>query len=68
MEYWKNTFRPKLTWLDPFQWKWAQKGELSKLLGIIYGQALEVTNIDNFLINKIWKKITYMELSHLLLA
>jgi hypothetical protein len=43
-------------------------GELSKLLGTAYGLKLELLDVDNLLMNKIKKKITFYGSRHLSLA
>lgn len=43
----------------------AHEGELSKLLGPTFGLELQVTDVDDFLISKVKKEITYLESRHL---
>lgn len=50
--YWQSNINAKPTWFDPYQWKWAQEGELSKLLGTTFGLSLEVQDVDNSLFGK----------------
>lgn len=53
-----NLFRAKLTWLDTFQWKWAQGGGLSKLLEIAFGLPFATQDVDTFLSIKLTKMLT----------
>ena len=40
--YWHSPIRDKPTWLYAFQWKWANGGELFKLLDTVSGWSLEI--------------------------
>ena len=57
--YWFNRFIPKLEWLLSYNWKWAEEGNLSKLLGSPFGLILDTKDIDQFFYNKIAKKLVY---------
>ena len=57
--YWFNRLIPKLEWLLNYNWKWAEEGNLSKLLGTPFGLILDIKDIDQFFYNKIAKKLVY---------
>lgn len=64
--FWHSTIEAKPTWLDMFMREWAQEGELSKLVGTMFGLSLEVHDVDNFLIKMLQKKTTYWRSRQLL--
>lgn len=56
------------SWLNSYDWSWAQIGELSKLLGTPFGLELDTKNVDDFLVEKITKKLKYWSTTRLSLA
>jgi hypothetical protein len=42
-----------------FGWIWIEKGSLSKLLGTPFGLSVASKDIDQFLLDKVKKKLTY---------
>ena len=57
--YWFDKYTHKPDWLLGYNWKWAEEGDLSKLLGTPFGLNFNTRNIDQFLYNKIKKKLEY---------
>ena len=57
--YWFDKFTHKPEWLSVYNWRWAEEGDLFKLLGIPFGLNLNVSDIDNFLYSKISRKLAY---------
>jgi hypothetical protein len=47
------------------EWQWAQEGELTKLLGSPFGLDISSQELDEFLIKRIEKKLTYWISVHL---
>ena len=66
--YWFDRHIPKSEWLLSYNWKWAEEGDLSKLLGTPFGLNLDTKDIDQFLYNKIAKKFVYWRSMKLSLA
>ena len=58
----------KPPWLDGIGWQWALEKDLSKLLGTPFGLNLDSDNIDNFLLNRICGKLSYLCSTKLSLA
>ena len=58
MVYWFSE-RPPLHWLDTFGCQVAGDRHLSKLLGMPFGIAQDVADVDEFLYQKIEKKLQY---------
>ena len=67
MAYWISP-RPAPPWLQQLECPWAIEKQLSKLLGTPFGLNLDVQNIDEFLAEKIRKKLAYWSTVHLSLA
>jgi len=65
--YWLSRL-PKLAWMDNFCFTWVPLGSLSKLLGALFGITLVTQDIDNFLEQKIAKKLKYWTTKRLSLA
>ena len=57
--YWFDKFTYKPVWLQGYDWHWAEEGDLSKLLGTHFGLEFNTPDIDQFLYNKISKKLDY---------
>ena len=57
--YWFDKFTHKPIWLNGYGWKWAEDGDLSKLLGTPFGLNLDTKDVDHFLYSKISKKLDY---------
>ena len=66
--YWFDKYTHKPDWLLGYNWKWAEEDELSKLLGTPFGLNLNTRNVDQFLYNKIAKKLEYWSGMRLSLA
>jgi hypothetical protein len=54
--YWFDKYTHKPEWLLGYNWKWAEEGEFSKLLGTPFGLNLNTRDVDQILYNKIAKK------------
>ena len=57
--YWFDKYTHRPEWLAGYNWKWAEEGDLSKLLGTPFGLNLNTPDVDKFLYNKISKKLDY---------
>ena len=57
--YWFDKYTHRPEWLAGYNWKWAEEGDLSKLLGTPFGFNLNTPDVDKFLYNKISKKLDY---------
>lgn len=57
--YWVGRNRQPLDWALTFGWTWVPDGNITKLLGTPFGLSLATTDIDQFLIAKVRKKLTY---------
>ena len=57
--YWFDKYTHRPEWLAGYNWKWAEEGDLSKLLGTPFGLNLNTPDVDKFLHNKISKKLDY---------
>ncbi len=66
--YYNGVGQAKPSWLGSFHWKWAQDGDISKLLGSPCGLGLKVGDIDKFLLNKVKKKLAFWCSTHLSLV
>ena len=66
--YWfdKHTHKPE--WLLGYNWKWAEENDLPKLLGTLFGLNLDTKDGDQFLYNKIIKKLEHWSNMKLSLA
>jgi hypothetical protein len=51
--------QPSSIWLQIFGCQVAVECNLSKLLGMPFGMSLDITDVDNFLLQKIQKKLKY---------
>ena len=51
--YWFHKFMHKPEWLARYDWKWAEEGDLSKLLDTLFGLNLNTPNVDQLLYTKI---------------
>jgi hypothetical protein len=49
MAYWQSS-QPRPDWLDDMEWRWAQEGEVSKLLDTPFGLDIFTQEIDKFLL------------------
>ena len=47
----KYTHKPE--WLNGYNWKWADEGDLSQLSGTPFGVNLDIHDVDRFLYAKI---------------
>lgn len=56
---WFDKFPHKIIQLYEYDWKWADEGDLSKLLGTLFGLNLDTNDVDYFLYSKISKKLDY---------
>lgn len=65
--YWFST-RPPPPWLQNFACQWVEPQQLSKLLGTPFGLDLATVDVDEFLLNKIQKKISFWVTTQLSLA
>ena len=66
--YWFDKHTHKLKWLPGYIWKWAEEGDLSKLLGTSFGLNLNTKDVDQFPYNKMTKKLEYWSNMKLSLA
>lgn len=66
--YWFDKHTHKSDWLRGYNWKWAEEGDLSKLLGTPFGLNLDTRDVDQFLYKKITKKLEYWSSMKLSLA
>jgi hypothetical protein len=66
--YWFDKYTHKPEWLNGYNWQWATEGDLSKLLGTPFGLNLNTRDVDQFLYNKIAKKLDYWSKMKLSLA
>ena len=66
--YWYDKYTHKPDWLAGYNWKWAEEGDLSKLLGTPFGLNLNTPDVDSFLYSKISKKLDYWSTMKLSLA
>ena len=58
--YWKSRSLPdRLEWRDHLGIAWADNDNVSKLLGAPFGLSLSLANVDDFLYEKLAKKLTY---------
>ena len=55
--YWFDKYTPKPAWLEGYDWRWAEKVDLSKLLGTPFSLNLNTPNVDHFLYSKISKEL-----------
>ncbi len=58
----------KLEWTQAFGWMWVFQDMISKLLGSPFGLFLGFANVNNFLLEKIQRKLKYWSSTILLLA
>jgi hypothetical protein len=61
--YWFDKYTHKPKWLGRYNWKLAEEGDLSKLLGTLFGLNLNTKDVDHFLYNKISKKLEYHKIT-----
>jgi hypothetical protein len=66
--YWYDKYTHKPEWLAGYNWRWAEEGDLSKLLGTPFGLNLNVSDVDHFLYSKISRKLAYWSTMKLSLA
>lgn len=66
--YWFDKCTHKPEWFFGYNWKWAEDGDLSKKLGVPFGLNLNTKDVDQFLYNKIAKKLDYWSRIKLSLA
>ena len=66
--YWNDKFMHKPEWLSGYYWRWAEEGDMFKLLGTPFGLNLNIRDVDSFLYNKISKKLDYWSTMRLSLA
>lgn len=66
--YWFDKYAHKPKWLACYNRRWAEEGDLSKLLGTPFGLNLNTLDIDHFLYSKIAKKLDYWSSMNLSLA
>ena len=66
--YWFNKYAHKPEWHNGYNWRWAEEGDLSKLLGTSFGLYLNTQEVDHFLYTKINKKLDYWSTIKLSLA
>ena len=66
--YWFDKYTHKPEWLAGYNWKWAEEGDLSKLLGMPFGLNLNIPDVDNFFYTKISKKLDYWSTMKLFLG
>lgn len=57
--YWFDKYIHKPEWLVCYDWRWAEEGDLSKLLGTPFDLNLNTSNVDQFLYSKISRKLDY---------
>ena len=57
--HWFDKYTHNPEWLARYNWRWAEDGDLSKLLGTPFGLSLNKHDFDWFLYNKIYKKLDY---------
>lgn len=57
--YWFDKYTHKPTWLEGYDWRWAEEGDLSKLLGNSFSLNLNTPQVDQFLYSKITKELDY---------
>jgi hypothetical protein len=65
--YWFSNSRPP-DWLQNFPGRWAVEDNVAKMLGIPFGIDPQVHDIDQFLFDKIMKKLNYWSSTRLSLA
>lgn len=51
--HWFDKYTHKPKWLAGYNWRWAKKGDLSKLLGTPFGLNLNTLDMDQLLYKKI---------------
>ena len=66
--YWAGRNDIPLGWVHNFGWSWEAEGSMSKLLGTPFGLSIATIDIDQFLIDKARKKLTYWTTTKLSLA
>lgn len=66
--YWVSRNGLPPAWAHTFSWTWVPEGNISKLLGTPFGLSISTVDVDQFLIAKIRKKITYWTSTKLSLA
>ena len=54
--YWFDKYTHKPEWLVGYNWRWAEEGDLSKLLDTPFGLNLNIPDMDKYLYTKISKK------------
>lgn len=66
--YWQGRNAQRPAWSQNFGWSWIPEGNLSKLLGSPFGLSISTADIDNFLVDKVRRKLTYWTSTKLSLA
>ena len=66
--YWEGRNRLRPAWAQNYGWTWEPKGRISKLLGSPFGLSITTADIDQFLLGKLRKKLTYWTSTKLSLA
>lgn len=51
--------------VEKYQWKWVPLGDLSKLLGTMFGLHLELENVHQFIVNMVKAKLEYWKTTYL---
>jgi hypothetical protein len=55
--WWHPREQVRLAWTNDFRWQWAVTGDVSKLLDSPFGLILSSTDVDNFLLTRLEKKL-----------
>ena len=66
--YWYDKCTHKPEWLAGYNWRWAEEGDLSKLLGTPFGLNLNVSDVDHFVYSIVFRKLAYWSTMKLSLA
>ena len=66
--YWAGRNAQPPNWANQFGWTWEEGGRVSKLLGTPFGLSIATNDLDEFLIDKIRKKLSYWTTTKLSLA
>ena len=57
----------KIPWVEALGWPWEEEHKLSKLLGALFELKLGIMDVDDFLLEKVDKRLIYWIMAQLLL-
>ncbi len=65
LAYWYVKVKQKPKWLETFRWKWVGESNLSKLMGTSFELNVDTKEINQFLVNRLQKKLKYLHSRHI---